>query len=459
MPDFAVVVERKSGIFATLHFITFERFPMNRKSQYVLLVLMAASILFLFSVLVFAQEDATPSLNRSNWPKTVGFSPDLKVEGYEVGMTIHSDNAQQFKSILPDPVALMVEKYGMTLETRKYEPYAPSNGFIELTKKQWKKAKLLDIGNSIDKRELAQYEGGMPFPKPENGRQIAWNFTLSYGGDDGENIFSVLWITGKRGVERSEVWKTTSIRRAKHRTDIPPIPDVPFLVEKGVYAATLTEALEPADKKGYASLYYGYIEPKEPNGWLYMPTQRRSIRLAFGLKGEAWNNTDLLYEDVRGYTGSPEWMNWKLLKKTTMLCPMHAGVEYGKGKEGQAYDLKTKPHWNPIAKWELRPVYVVEATPKMKGYPYSRMLFWIDAESSYILAKSAYDRKGLLWKVLINGANASENPRKQPPRPAFSVIVDLNLDHATAFFWHKQRSNIGVNPKSFTQTTLRKLGM
>ena len=422
------------------------------------MIILTAVVLLALPCLSNAEDQATPNLNRANWAKTVGFAPELKVEGYEAGMTIDAGNVQELKSILPDPVLLMVEKFGMRLQTREYEPYAPSNGFIELTKKRWKKAKLVDIGNSIDKRELTFFEGGMPFPQPRNGRQIAWNFSLAYGGDDGESTFNVLWITGKRGVERSEVWKTSSIRRAKYRTDIPPIPEVPFLVEKGVFAATLTQALEPADKKGYASLYYGYIEPKEPNGWLYMPTQRRSIRLAFGLKGEAWNNTDLLYEDVRGYTGSPEWMNWKLLKKTTMLCPMHAEVEYGKGKEGQAFDLKNKPHWNPIAKWELRPVYVVEATPKMKGYPYSRMLFWIDAESSYILAKSAYDRRGLLWKVMINGANASANPRKLPPSPAFSVIVDLNLDHATAFFWHKHGSNIGVNPKTFTQTTLRKLG-
>jgi hypothetical protein len=282
---------------------------------------------------------------------------------------------------------------------------------------------------------------------------------LSYGGDDGESIFEVFWISPKRGIERTETWKTTSIRRAKYRSDIAPKPNVPELVKKGVIAATLTQALAPADKKGYASLYYGYIEPKMPNGWLYIPTQRRSIRLTFGHKGEAWNNTDLLYEDVRGYTGSPEWMNWKLVKKTTMLCPMNAEVEHGKGQAGNYYDFKNPPHWNPTMKWELRPVYILEVTPKIKGYPYSRMVFTVDAESSYIFTKVAYDRKGLLWKLIVHGANAPKDPKSQPPSPALALVIDLQSEHATAFFWHMHKSNIGADPNIFSQTTLRKLGM
>lgn len=414
--------------------------------------------IWLISSFIFAQENDSIKITREKWGEMVGFEPNLSLAGYEPGLTIDSANADKFKSAIPDAVMTLIRKYGMSLETRAYMPYAPSNGYINATNKYRGKTKLLDIGDATDEREIDGYQGGMPFPKPKNGREIAWNFVLGYGGDDSETIFEVFWISRRRGIERTETWKTTSIHRAKYRTDVPPIPSVPFLVDKGVIAATLTQALAPADKRGFASLYYGYLEPKEPNGWLYLPAQRRSIRLAFGLKGEAWNNTDLLYEDVRGYTGSPEWMNWKLVQKTTMFCAIHSGVTPGKGNSNEAFDFENAPHWNPKMKWELRPVYIVEATPKIKGYPYSKMIFTIDAESSHIFTKTAYDRKGQLWKVLIHAGIGSKIPAKNPGSPALALVVDLQSEHATAFFWHMSKSNVSPNPKFFSQTTLRKLG-
>jgi len=408
------------------------------------------------TTLALAQQ--SPPITRDRWGAMVGFKPDLNLDGYEPGLKINSGNAESFTTAIPDAAMILIRKYGMVLLTRDYKPYAPSAGFIKATNKYLGKTKLLKIGGATDEREIEGYQGGMPFPKPKNGREIAWNFVLAYGGDDAEAVFDVYWISKRRGVERTETWKTTSIRRAKYRTDVPPIPSVPFLVEKGVIAATLTQALAPMDKKGFASLYYGYLEPREPNGWLYLPSQRRSIKLSFGLKGEAWNNTDLLYEDVRGYTGSPEWMNWKLVEKSTMLCPMHSEVALGKGKAGLVYDFENPPHWNPKMKWELRPVYIIEATPKITSYPYSKMIFTIDAESSHIFTKTAYDRKGALWKVLIHGGAESKNPAKNPGNPTVALVVDLQSDHATAFFWHSHKSNIGPDPKIFSQTTLRKLG-
>jgi len=394
---------------------------------------------------------------REGWGAQVGFAPELKQPEYRPGMVIDQGNADEFASILPHAALVMIKRYGMVVETTEYAPYAPSDGYIAATNEHHKQVRLIEIGDSTDKREIEGYGGGMPFPKPENGREIAWNYTLAYAGDDGESTFEVLWVSAKNGVEKSEVWRTISIRRAKFRTDIEPLPDIPSLAKKGIFAATLTTALKPLDKKGLTSLYYGYLEPKDPNGWIYIPAQRRSIRLAFGTKGEAWNNTDLLYEDVRGYTGCPEWMNWKLVKKTTMLLPMHSGVEQGEGNAKLYYDFDHPPHWNPKMKWELRPVYVVEATPKFKGYPYSKMVFTIDAESSHILTKSAYDRKGSLWKLIINAGIGSDDPKRLPGKVGLSLVVDVQSEHATAFFWHSQRSNIGIDPKLFSLTSLRKL--
>jgi len=395
-------------------------------------------------------------LTRGNWGATVGFAPAPAPPGYAPGVTIDPGNLESFASIVPDAVQTMIRNYGMVLDTTDYRPYAPSDGFIAATNRHRGGARLVDIGDSIKEREIQGYAGGMPFPAPQNGREIAWNYVLAYVGDDAESVFEVYWISRKKGVERSEVWRTTSIR-AKFRTDIAPLPEVPSLVKKGVIGATLTTALQPLDKKGFSSLYYGYLEPKDPNGWIYIPAQRRSMRLAFGTRGESWNNTDLFYEDVRGYTGSPEWMDWNLVDRTTLLAPAHAGVTQGEGNAESVYDFKNPPHWNPRIKWELRPVYVVEATPRLKGYPYSRMVFTVDAESSHIFTKTAYDRKGALWKLLVNAGNGSTDPATGPGTVAMSLVVDVQAEHATAFFWHSQRSNFGADPSLFVLSTLRKM--
>ncbi|MDP8225854.1 MAG: DUF1329 domain-containing protein [Candidatus Lernaella stagnicola] len=401
---------------------------------------------------------AADKLTRANWGASVGFAPVKEIPGFTPGMTINAENLSTVAALVPGAAKVMISKFGMQLPTKNFEPYAPSDGYIDATNRYRGAARLRAIGDAANERELENYEGGMPFPAPQNGREVAWNYTLAYHGDDSESVFKVFWISARRGVERTETWKTISIHRAKFRTDVDPKPIEPTLANQGVIAATLTTALQPLDKKGFSSLYFGYLEPKEPEGWIYLPDQRRSIRLAFGTRGESWNNTDLLYEDVRGYTGSPEWMDWKIIKKATMLAPLNAGIEQGKGKEKAAFDFDSAPHWNPRCVWEPRPVYVLEATPRFKRYPYSRMVFTVDAESSYILTKEAYDRKNQLWKVLINAANRSSDPARLPPTVALSLVVDVQAEHATAFFWHSQKQNTGVNPSLFKLATLRKLG-
>jgi hypothetical protein len=166
----------------------------------------------------------------------------------------------------------------------------------------------------------------------------------------------------------------------------------------------------------------------------------------------------MLYEDVRGYMGYPEWMEWKIVAKKTILAPMHAGVPLGKEARDKVFDFKNWPHWNPKLDWEPRPVYVVEAKPRLKGYPYSRMVFYVDAESYYIPIKESYDRKGKLWKVLINAINSSKNMDLYPPGFGTSLTVDLQAEHATAFPSYGFRANVGLKPSKFTKESILKKG-
>jgi Protein of unknown function (DUF1329) len=420
---------------------------MSRK--YFVLIAIAA-------ILIAAPALLAGNITRANWGESVGFVPDKNPPGFKAGTVIDDSNVGPVENLLPPSVVLLVKKYNMKLWTKNYEPFAPSNGFIDATNKYLGQAKAIDVGKSARKKGLEGYQAGLPFPKPKNGYEVAWNYTYNYLGDDATNEFAVFWINAKRGVERSEEWTWDYISRAMFRTDIQPQPHIPAAASKNIQYYSMTTCIKPFDKKGFTALYWRYTDPKDQDGYIYNPAQRRPIRFSFGTRGDAWNNTDLLYEDVRGYMGYPEWMNWKIKSQGTYLAPMNAGIPHGRSAVNKVYDLENAPHWNFKGDYEPRPMYVLEVTPKFRDYPYSKMIFYIDAESYLILYKEAYDKKGQLWKVLINAWNKSPNAATSPPDIGTSLVIDLQADHATAFGWFKSKVNVGLKPSQFTLANLRK---
>lgn len=397
-------------------------------------------------------------ITRDNWIDKVGFKPDLAIHpDYKPGITIDESNVDQYKSIIMDPAYILTKKYKLKLKTIDYEPVVPADSYIAATNKYLGQAKIKKT-ESARERAFFDYTAGLPFPQPKTGQEVAYNYIYSYQGDDADNTFGVYWVSAKSGLERFEEWTWKYIVRTMHRTDVEPIPAFEEYKNKDIQYTAVTITLTPMDKKGFAALYWRYMEPKDQEGYIYIPSQRRATKFSFGTRGDAWNNTDLLYEDVRGYLGYPEWMNWELVGKSTILAPIHSGMKAGKENVKKNFDLDNWPHWNPRMTWELRPVYILDVTPKFKDYPYSKMRFWIDAEYFYILGKTAYDKKGQLWKVLINSYVHSQDERNYPLGVGTSTIVDLQAEHSTVFPWYEGKINVGLTPDDFSLTNLRKMG-
>ena len=401
---------------------------------------------------------AEGKLTKENWTEKAGFKPDLSAAGFKSGMVIDENNWEKVKEYIPAGLEVLVTKYKLKLWTRDYKAVHPSIGFLNATNKYLGQPKTLETGDDPRAVGIENYTAGLPFPNPKNGLEVAWNYTFAYNGDDGKFHYGVYWISAKKGVERWEEWAWEYITRTINRTDIEPIPAIPAFKKKGIQYASITYAIQPYDKRGFGALYMRYDKPEDQEGWIYVPTMRRVLRNTFGSRGDAWNSTDLLYEDVRGYMGYPEWMNWKLVGKKTILATAHAGVPAGKEARDKVFDFKTWPHWNPKMKWEPRPVYVLEVTPKLKDYPYSKMVMYVDAETYYIVFKEAYDKKGRLWKVLVNGYYASKDMNKYPPGIGTALIIDLLAEHATAFPSYNFKANVGLKPSRFKVSTLRKMG-
>ncbi|NOZ02033.1 MAG: DUF1329 domain-containing protein [Deltaproteobacteria bacterium] len=395
-------------------------------------------------------------ITKDNWTKLVGFAPEIP-PGYKTGVKIDKSNWTQYKKYIPDGLALLIKKYAMKLWTTKYRPVHPSLGYIKATNKYHRDVSYWDTGKDARTRGIKGYTAGLPFPNPQNGLEVAYDYHYAYNGDDGGFHYGVYWVDAHSGVERSEEWRWLYIIRAMNRTDIPPLPNIPMFEKKDIMYASMTWAIEPYDKAGFGALYYRYQQPKDQMGWIYIPTMRRTMKATFGTRGDAWNSTDMLYEDVRGYMGYPEWMHWKLKAKKTILAPTHSGIRAGKKYRDKTFDFKNFPHWNFKAKWEPRPVYEVEVTPKFKDYPYSKMIIYFDAETFYIPLKIAYDKKGQLWKVLINAFNASPNMDKYPLGIGTSLVIDIQAEHATVFPSYNFKADQGLRPGKFTLTNLRKM--
>lgn len=393
-------------------------------------------------------------ISADNWGEMVGFKPDLSALKVPVGTTIDKSNVSKVKDLVPAGLEKLVKQYGLKMKVTEYKPYHPSLNYIKTTNQNIGKTKAWDVGKDYRKSGWKGYEGGLPFPQPKTGLEVAYNFLNTYTGDDADRYYDVTWINGKRGIETTEHWHWTSLRTA-HRTDISPIPSVKKFEGDRIKAAAFTFALEPYDKRGFGALYFSSLDPVDLTGHVYVPAMRRVLRHSFGTRGDSWNATDFLYEDVGGYLGAPEWMNWKIVEKKTMLLPLHSGADYGKGAQ-TVFDVKTKPYWNPDVEWQPRPVYVLEGTPKLPDYPYSRFRLMVDAEAYYALYKEAYDKKGELWKIILTGAKESEDADKLPMQPGFAMAVDLQATHASIVTYRKFRANSNLNPNEFTVSNLKK---
>jgi hypothetical protein len=400
-----------------------------------------------------ARADGT--ITAENWGEMVGFKPDLTTVPIKPGEVIGKWNVKKVEPLLTPGLLLMIKKYELRLKLREYKPVHPSQGYIEATNKYRGKTKIVDIGKEYRKSALKGYVAGLPFPQPKNGLEVAYDYDNNYNGDDGKLLYDTIWISASSGVEHSETWEWSFIMRTVNRTDIQPIPAIGEYKDKGVKYVSSTKCVAPYDKKGFSAVYTRSIEPLDMQGHIYVPAMRRIIRNTFGTRGDTWNATDYLYEDIRGYMGYPEWMNWKLIGEKTILLPMHDGTKRGKDPKGK-YEIDKWPHWNPKAQWEPRPTYVVDVRPRIPDYPYSRQTFYVDAETFAILYKESYDKKGDLWKVVLGGWNEPPDMNTAPMDPGIAIVVDFQAEHATLTNIQKTWVNSNYDPNLFTISNLRK---
>jgi len=304
-------------------------------------------------------------------------------------LQIDAKNMAQHADKLTEGTKAMLQKYPTfrvdvypTQRTVAFPKFVTDN-----TLKNATKAKTANNGLSIEGAHA-----GFPFPMPKDGYEAMWNHLVRFNGQAYESKYRNLTVDANG--------------RPALATEGNSVQEYPFWDNSKTSADTYWRIrliyTGPARRAGEGLLIVDPLDvgTKDRRAWSYLPGQRR-VKVAPDFShdtpnpGTAGSNT---FDDVFLFNGSMDRFAFKLVGKKEMYLPYNAyNAVYGARQD----DLLKPNHLNPdLVRWELRRVWVVEATLKEgKRHIYSKRVFYLDEDSWAALASDQYDARGQLYRV------------------------------------------------------------
>ncbi len=346
-----------------------------------------------------ADVESTFSPYKGGFPTTPGLS---------AGMTINKGNVDQFKNILALGTYRVIKEGWAEIKVGPTTNFNMPASYIEATRKNLNSSKL-----GPNNGDITGFVAGRPFPEepdlkdPRAGEKLAWNY--KYGLNWGDNAAIDPMMLTLRNMNTAQVERVLKLEfhflNFKHRVKDAPVPEVPGNASN-LFRAIYMKVLEPIDLKNTQLLIQRYDDDQKlDDAYLYLGFQRRVRRLATGQVTDSFLGTDLMIEDFEGYNGRVSDMKWTYKGTKNVLLPMWNHNELPLSDEFKHPDYKFVAFGGQgncffQASWQLRKVYVLEATPVNPNHPISRRTFYMDAQLQALNgAIEIYDRKGELWKV------------------------------------------------------------
>lgn len=276
--------------------------------------------------------------------------------------------------------------------------------------------------------------GGIPFPIPQNGAEVLWNYRLSWQG--GDTISSPF-----------DTWLMTAGGRKVQATRAQYTYQFPYYFEEGnlesfkgkyLWGKLYTEL--PSSKAGEGLMTHWDTDPSARAAWQYLVGQRR-VRRAPNI---AYDTPDFvtsgvgLFDEAFMIFGPTDRHDLKLVGKKELLVP------YNNNRAGLATsDELVQPKFlNPdLVRWEKHRVWVVEATLKDgKRHVVPRRTYYIDEDSWQVMLVDGYDAQSRLVRQLYSLTLLA------PDLPALTAQVmwgSYNLDTG-AYFLNSSSNDLGV---------------
>jgi hypothetical protein len=265
-------------------------------------------------------------------------------------------------------------------------------GVYDATRRNATSARLVSGGNGIAGAVL-----GAPFPLPQSGLEVVWNFLTRYRG-----------VAASRHIDQAAVERGGGYQLVKFEDE--------FLfnyTRPGVTAAELEQdntliyfkqaVVAPARLAGTILLAQETMDQvKEPRrAWVYNAGRRRVTRapnVAYDNPGTAADG-QRTSDQFDMFNGAPDRYEWTLVGKREMLVPYNSYRLHS--DKVKTADILKPLHPNPdLARYELHRVWIVDAKLKPgTSHLYSRRTFYIDEDSWQILAADQYDGRGQIWRV------------------------------------------------------------
>jgi len=309
--------------------------------------------------------------------------------------SINAKNMNQYTDKLAEGVKIMMKKYPdyridvyKTYRTLVFPPYVNDS-----TKKNATVCQATKGGEAVTGKGC---HGGIPFPLTKSGIEAMWNVQLAFQAPEtytsdleGYNITS----TGKVSLSVSTLLTVYQPWQDPNKED-----DWRYMNMHSRYSG-------PPRRSGEIILSFQPLDYFDKGSviWQYLPGQRR-VRLAPDLCCDTPNSATAgasVYDDIYIFNGRMDRYNWKLIGKKELYIPYNAyKFAYYRGDVNKALLAR---YVNPdLVRWELRRVWVVEATLKPdKRHVYSKRIFYADEDYLKFQIADNFDKRGVLYRMTI----------------------------------------------------------
>lgn len=264
--------------------------------------------------------------------------------------------------------------------------------------------------------------GGLPFPIPKTGYEVMWNQILRYQGDTNiTTTSSRSWVIDSTGKPTITAQQQTASDFTFYQTEL---ADRDPKMAWRVFSITTA----PARKAGEMTHLVDYLDPTEQprRAWSYTPGQRRvklSPEFTYDTPVASMGGVTL-FDELFVFSGKMDRFDFKLVGKKEMYIQSNA---YKNVYDCPAPEKALLPaHVNPeCERWELRRVWVVEATLKPgQRHVYSKRFYYFDEDQTGAANYDAFDQSGTLYRVMFQSSTPMYD--KNIPYSSKNVIYDFN---------------------------------
>jgi hypothetical protein len=322
------------------------------------------------------------------------------------GDVVTPENAAQVKDLV-SPGVFYAVTHGMHMDIVPTERVDWPPPYKEATEKYSQQVRLTN-----DHRSLVGYVAGQPFPlidpnDPYVAAKIIWNnvwrpitsddYDLRFYDCQSEYVHPA---QGQSVVNDIEIGHYAGYNLFG-RTEVEPIPVDPDFKQSGrLWLFGLYPLLAPQEARGQGLIRYRYADPNRgDDSWDWQPGTRRVRRLNEAMLSTATGAQSYDPDHYSGFNPKTEQYNYRFLGDKQMLASVHAQHS---PEDTCPYDGGATAC--PEA-WELRHIYIVEATPRRgannPGALDKQTDVYLDGEVWFQPYIDTYDQKGRLWRAHI----------------------------------------------------------